>query len=246
MGLADVNEAHPLKKTRCYGLARGLLGRDKTNPTIWAGAIMRASEIPKLIATSKCGEMRMQNKTIADLADRWLDEDRDLTDLEQTVLRSAIDKRAVSRNANEAYEKGLTFGERVADEIARVGGSWTFIFAAFAFLLLWTIGNSLLLGRDQFDPYPYILLNLVLSMLAALQAPVIMMSQNRQAARDRLDAAHDYQVNLKAEIEILALHDKLDELRRQEILQIRDQLTELRSYLQRIEKRAVAGSRPEY
>ncbi|WP_248448567.1 DUF1003 domain-containing protein [Sinorhizobium meliloti] len=188
----------------------------------------------------------MQNKTIADLADRWLDEDRDLTDLEQTVLRSAIDKRAVSRNANEAYEKGLTFGERVADEIARVGGSWTFIFAAFAFLLLWTIGNSLLLGRDQFDPYPYILLNLVLSMLAALQAPVIMMSQNRQAARDRLDAAHDYQVNLKAEIEILALHDKLDELRRQEILQIRDQLTELASHLQRIEKRAVAGSRPEY
>ncbi|YCI06006.1 DUF1003 domain-containing protein (plasmid) [Ensifer sp. D2-11] len=188
----------------------------------------------------------MQNKTIAELADRWLDEDPgDLTELEQTVLRSAIEKRAVSRDRNEAYEKELTFGERVADEIARVGGSWTFIFTAFALLLLWTVGNSLLLGRNQFDPYPYILLNLVLSMLAALQAPVIMMSQNRQAARDRLDAAHDYQVNLKAEIEILAMHDKLDELRRNEILPIRDQLTELARHLQRIEKSTLAGSRPE-
>ncbi|AFL54141.1 putative membrane protein [Sinorhizobium fredii] len=188
----------------------------------------------------------MQNKTITELADRWMDEDPgDLTELEQTVLQSAIEKRAVSRDRNEAYEKELTFGERVADAIARVGGSWTFIFAALAFLLLWTVGNSLLLGRDQFDPYPYILLNLVLSMLAALQAPVIMMSQNRQAARDRLDAAHDYQVNLKAEIEILALHDKLDELRRNEILQIRDQLTELATHLQRIDKNAIAGSRPE-
>jgi uncharacterized membrane protein len=187
----------------------------------------------------------MQNKTIAELADRWLDEDPgDLTELEQRVLRSAIEKRAVSTDRNEAYDKDLTFGERVADEIARVGGSWTFIFAALGFLLLWTVGNSLL-GPDQFDPYPYILLNLVLSMLAALQAPVIMMSQNRQAARDRLDAAHDYQVNLKAEIEILALHDKLDEMRRKEILQIRDQLTELASQLQRVEKSAAAGSRPE-
>lgn len=188
----------------------------------------------------------MQNKTIAELADRWLDEDPgDLSELEQRVLRSALEKRAVSTDRNEAFDRELTFGERVADEIARVGGSWTFIFAAFAFLLLWTVGNSLLLGRDQFDPYPYILLNLVLSMLAALQAPVIMMSQNRQAARDRLDAAHDYQVNLKAEIEILALHDKLDELRRKEILQIRDQLAELASHLQRIEEGAAAESRPE-
>ncbi|MDX0463731.1 DUF1003 domain-containing protein [Sinorhizobium medicae] len=186
---------------------------------------MRASDLP------------LKNESIAELADRWLDEEPgDLTELEQRVLRSAIAKRAVSTDRNEAYDKELTVGERVADGIARIGGSWMFIFAALGFLLLWTVANSLLLGRDQFDPYPYILLNLLLSMLAALQAPVIMMSQNRQAARDRMDAAHDYQVNLKAEIEILALHDKLDEMRLKEILQIRDQLTGLTNQSQRIEK----------
>ncbi|WP_033055841.1 DUF1003 domain-containing protein [Sinorhizobium meliloti] len=195
---------------------------------------MRASDLP------------LKNESIAELADRWLDEEPgDLTELEQRVLRSAIEKRAVSTDRNEAYDKELTVGERVADGIARIGGSWMFIFAALGFLLLWTVTNSLLLGHDQFDPYPYILLNLLLSMLAALQAPVIMMSQNRQAARDRMDAAHDYQVNLKAEIEILALHDKLDEMRLKEILQIRDQLTDLTNQLQRIEKSTHSGSPPK-
>ncbi|MGH0224833.1 DUF1003 domain-containing protein [Sinorhizobium meliloti] len=195
---------------------------------------MRASDLPP------------KNESIAELADRWLDEEPgDLTELEQRVLRSAIEKRAVSTDRNEAYDKELTVGERVADGIARIGGSWMFIFAALGFLLLWTVTNSLLLGHDRFDPYPYILLNLLLSMLAALQAPVIMMSQNRQAARDRMDAAHDYQVNLKAEIEILALHDKLDEMRLKEILQIRDQLTDLTNQLQRIEKSTHFGSPPK-
>jgi uncharacterized membrane protein len=123
----------------------------------------------------------------------------------------------VSRNTNEEFSETLTFGERVADKVATFGGSWTFIGLFAGTMLLWVILNSFLLVRqgNTFDPYPYILLNLCLSMLAAIQAPVIMMSQNRQAAKDRLDAENDYKVNLKAEIEILSLHEKLDNLREQ-------------------------------
>src|SRR6185295_10578400 len=108
-----------------------------------------------------------------------------------------------------------TFGERLADRIAAFGGSWTFLLLFLVVLVSWVGLNSLVLARrhEAFDPYPYILLNLFLSMIAALQAPIIMMSQNRQAAKDRLDAAHDYEVNLKAELEILSLHEKVDELR---------------------------------
>jgi uncharacterized membrane protein len=105
--------------------------------------------------------------------------------------------------------------QRLADRVAAFGGSWTFIIIFAAILLAWVLLNTLILARYRasFDPYPYILLNLFLSMLAAVQAPVILMSQNRQGVKDRLDAAHDYEVNLKAELEILNLHEKLDELR---------------------------------
>ncbi len=107
----------------------------------------------------------------------------------------------------------MTFGDRVADRVAAFGGSWGFIFVSVALITVWLWFNSIM--TKAFDPYPFILLNLVLSCLAALQAPVIMMSQNRQAAHDRLDAQHDYEVNTKAEMEILGLHAKLDELRDQ-------------------------------
>ena len=134
---------------------------------------------------------------------------------ERQVIEAVIHRHNISRNVNQEFADSRTSGERVADRIAAFGGSWTFILIFGVVLLGWVAMNSLLLaGRgDAFDPYPYILLNLVLSMLAAIQAPVIMMSQNRQGARDRMDAAHDYQVNLKAEIEIRRLHEKLDELR---------------------------------
>jgi uncharacterized membrane protein len=130
-------------------------------------------------------------------------------------LSEALRHARVARNAHDEYLAGRTFGERLADRIASFGGSWTFILLFFAFLLVWTGLNSVLLAprREAFDPYPYIFLNLMLSMLAALQAPVIMMSQHRQTVRDRLEAQTDYEVNLKAEIEIRALHDKLDALR---------------------------------
>jgi uncharacterized membrane protein len=121
-------------------------------------------------------------------------------------------------NPNDVVEESETFGERVADGVAKFGGSWSFIFCFAGFLLIWVLLNTvLILGRakgEPFDPYPFILLNLFLSMLAAIQAPVIMMSQNRQDAKDRIRSELDYQVNLKAELGIMQLHEKFDELRR--------------------------------
>ncbi|KAK0351431.1 hypothetical protein LTR94_024977, partial [Friedmanniomyces endolithicus] len=121
-----------------------------------------------------------------------------------SAIRRVAERRAVSQDINETFDGGQTFGERLADRVAAFGGSWTFLIAFGLFLMVWT-GANLLLGRDGFDPYPFIFLNLMLSMVAAAQAPIIMMSQNRQAQKDRLDAGNDYQVNLKAEIEIMAL-----------------------------------------
>ncbi|HAO98744.1 MAG TPA: hypothetical protein DCQ83_01730 [Fibrobacteres bacterium] len=147
-----------------------------------------------------------------------------LTDHEKQVLRQLADRKHVSRNTNREFTEKLTLGQRLADKMAAFGGSWTFIFIFAAVLLTWVVLNSLILVHSGkfFDPYPYILLNLFLSMLAALQAPVIMMSQNRLAAKDRLDAAHDYEVNLKAELEILALHEKLDALREKQWTELID------------------------
>jgi uncharacterized membrane protein len=134
---------------------------------------------------------------------------------EQEVVQRFIARAHVSRDTTREFEGDRTFGQRVADRVARFGGSWTFILLFAGVLVAWVVLNSLVLARhgEAFDPYPYILLNLFLSMIAALQAPIIMMSQNRQAAKDRLEAAHDYEVNLKAELEILSLHEKLDQLR---------------------------------
>ncbi len=142
-----------------------------------------------------------------------------------------------------------TFWEKLADHVARIGGSWGFIGAFFLFLLVWVGVNVVVLGRyiaKPFDPYPFIFLNLMLSMLAAIQAPVIMMSQNRAAAKDRLQAEHDYKVNLRAELEIMRLHDKLDELRSREIEALLAQQTEsldlLKQEVVRLQSRAEAAT----
>ncbi len=133
---------------------------------------------------------------------------------EKSVIEKLLSKRTISRNKNEEFCEQRSFGEKIADSVAKFGGSWTFILIFCGILVSWVILNTfILVNPNVFDPYPYILLNLFLSMLAAIQAPIIMMSQNRQAARDRLDAAHDYEVNLKAELEIMSLHQKVDELR---------------------------------
>lgn len=142
---------------------------------------------------------------------------RELSPHERRILDAILEKTAISRDVHQEMEEQRTLGQRVADRIAGFGGSWTFILCCLGFLAVWIAVNSLVLPDDRvFDPYPFILLNLGLSMLAALQAPVILMSQNRQATRDRTEAAHDYEVNLKAELEIRRLHEKLDELREQQ------------------------------
>jgi uncharacterized membrane protein len=136
----------------------------------------------------------------------------ELNALEREVLESMQQHEILSRDPNEELETAYTFGQRLADRIASVGGSWRFIISFMIVLAAWIGVNSWLLATRPFDPFPYILLNLVLSCLASIQAPVIMMSQNRQEARDRLHAQRDYQVNLKAELEIRMLHQKLDHL----------------------------------
>jgi len=176
------------------------------------------------------------HKTLAELAGQWLGRKPEALSAEETsALQSAIDRQTISRDVNVDVASQENFGDRIADSIARVGGSWSFIVGFILFLIVWTIGNAWLLGHQGFDPYPFIFLNLILSMIAALQAPVIMMSQNRQSARDRIDAAHDYEVNLKAEIEIMALHEKLDEMRHSQIMQVREEIEKFASQLDRIE-----------
>ncbi len=138
-----------------------------------------------------------------------------LSEREQRIILRVAKRRHVSRDMNSVLEQQQTFGERLADRVAQFGGSWTFITVFMGMLVAWVVVNTVVLTRfgGAFDPYPYIFLNLILSMVAALQAPVILMSQNRQAARDRLAASLDYEVNLKAEMEIMALHEKLDRIR---------------------------------
>jgi uncharacterized membrane protein len=133
-----------------------------------------------------------------------------LSQLEQDVIQSLHEQEILAANTNIQFDRNLTFGERLADQIADLGGSWTFILCFAAVLAGWISFNSWLGTAKPFDPFPFILLNLVLSCLAAVQAPVIMMSQNRQEAKDRMRAEHDYCINLKAELEIRHLHAKLD------------------------------------
>jgi len=136
----------------------------------------------------------------------------ELSSLEQEVVRSLQEHEILASNVDEEFEQHWTFGERLADKIAAFGGSWTFLICFAIFLLIWVAMNSLVLLWRPLDPYPFIFLNLILSCLAAVQAPVIMMSQNRQEAKDRVRSQHDYQINLKAELEIRHLHEKVDHL----------------------------------
>lgn len=142
------------------------------------------------------------------------------TAVERAVLTQLHGRQRTNVSPADRPGDDRSFGERVADNVARFGGSWTFIASFGLFLALWVVSNVWLLRTHPFDPYPFIFLNLLLSMLAALQAPVIMMSQNRQAIRDRAAAEHDYAVNLKAELEIMALHDKFDQLRSEQLTRI--------------------------
>ncbi|MBW8787214.1 MULTISPECIES: DUF1003 domain-containing protein [Rhizobium] len=151
----------------------------------------------------------------------------ELGDVEKRVLAKAHQRKVISTDVNAAFSAEASFGERIADSIARIGGSWSFIIAFFVFLTAWTVINTIILVSGAFDPYPFVFLNLILSMLAAIQAPIIMMSQNRQAERDRFEAAKDYEVNLKAELEVLSLHQKID-------MRVLTELTALREDVARL------------
>jgi uncharacterized membrane protein len=173
------------------------------------------------------------NRFRAEYVQNVIKQDRgELSALEEEVVRSLTEQELLSKNINVEYDRQRTLGERWADELANFGGSWRFIAIFCGVLFLWVVMNTALIIWKPFDPYPFIFLNLVLSCLAAIQAPVILMSQNREEERDRLQAEHDYRVNLKAELEIRHLHEKMDHLlmnqwqRLMEIQQIQLELME--------------------
>lgn len=160
------------------------------------------------------------NQKVRELAEHLLQTGfEDLPERERRVISRIAKRLQISQNLNRVFDERLTFGQRMSDRLSAFGGSWTFIILFAVVLAVWIVLNSVLLVSWQgvFDPYPYVFLNLILSMLAAIQAPIIMMSQNRQAAKDRLAASNDYEVNLKAELEILRLHEKMDELRQSQL-----------------------------
>lgn len=178
---------------------------------------------------------RIRTRYIAQLMEKDLGE---LDELEREVMRSLQDHALLSENIYEQYDSQLGLGDRIADKVAEFGGSWRFIISFSVLLALWIILNTFILLQRPFDPYPYILLNLVLSLLAAFQAPVIMMSQNRQEERDRLRAENDYQVNLKAELEIRVISEKLDQILHHELPRLLEIQTLQADMLSDLQKRS--------
>jgi len=160
------------------------------------------------------------DKKVRDTAEKLFNAEYEkLSRHEKHVAHHITERTPISTNVIQDYSEQLTFGQRMADKVASFGGSWAFIIIFMIVLVGWIVLNSFILIKlrnGSFDPYPYIFLNLILSMLAAIQAPIIMMSQNRQAYKDRLSAEHDYEVNLKAELEIIALHEKVDSLKQEQ------------------------------
>jgi uncharacterized membrane protein len=192
-------------------------GKEAREPMLFGSvrpaiAELMSAEHPNLTAGDTiCGHHVSDYRTryVAGLLER---ERGELSELEKQVVESLAREETVARDVEAAWEHHRTTGEVVADVVADFGGSWTFIGIFFAVLMVWMTFNVWAVSREVFDPYPFILLNLVLSCLAAIQAPIIMMSQKRQEAKDRLRSENDYRVNLKAELEIRNLHEKMDHL----------------------------------
>ena len=174
------------------------------------------------IATSACGAVlvvmasRLVRRRLAPRLEAQLQARlQQIADLERSMIDQILRSSLIHRDPERSYRQQQTLGERLADRVATFGGSWTFLGCFAAFMLAWMFVNTEKVAPA--DPYPFILLNLILSCIAAVQAPIIMMSQNRQAAKDRFDARQDYEVNLRAETQIAALHAKLDETRTSDI-----------------------------
>lgn len=194
---------------------------------------------PEIVAAARIGEASpeallcrpcLAHARAAHFRERLEAERGALGELELEVARRAGEQGTIATNVDREFEASATPGQRAADVVARVGGSWGFVAAFLVVLAVWMAANSLVLAAGAFDPYPYILLNLVLSTLAAVQAPIILMSQNRAAERDRAQATQDYRVDLKAELEVAALHEKLDLLlhhKWESLLELQEAQTEL-------------------
>lgn len=174
------------------------------------------------------------------ISEKLIHEVGDLNDLKVQVLESIKKSELISSDTLNDTKTKDSFSEKIADKVADFGGSWTFILSFLGFLLLWIAVNVILFANKGFDPYPFILLNLILSCVAALQAPIIMMSQNRQEVKDRDRAKNDYMINLKSELEIRILHEKIDHLimhQQQELLEIQKVQTDLmQTILEEIKK----------
>ncbi|HWZ22322.1 MAG TPA: DUF1003 domain-containing protein [Cytophagaceae bacterium] len=172
----------------------------------------------------------INNTTLNEYRKKYLEtiikeEFKDLDRMEKDVISSITKNEILSTNIEDDMEQTLSSGQRVADKIASFGGSWTFITLFFAFIIIWILMNIWLLSTKPFDPYPFILLNLLLSCIAAIQAPIIMMSQNRKEEKDRGRSENDFKVNLKAELEIRLLHEKVDHMimhQNQKLLEIQE------------------------
>ena len=194
-------------------------------------AFIRTSS-PESVRDGSIGEQDLNRLRMEYVAGVLQEELGELSTLDQQVIESMRERELLSANIDAEFERRLSLGEWCADKIAQFGGSWKFIIIFGVILITWIATNGFLLANRGFDPYPFILLNLVLSCIAALQAPIIMMSQNRTEERDRLRAENDYKINLKAELEIRHLHEKLDHLLRSqysrlfEIQQIQIELLE--------------------
>jgi len=177
------------------------------------------------------------DKKVRDTAEKcFSSEYENLTEQEKHVAYHITQRTPISTNIIQGFSEQMTLGQKMADKVASFGGSWVFISIFACVMVIWIILNSFILIKlnSSFDPYPYILLNLVLSMLAAIQAPIILMSQNRQAYKDRLSAEHDYEVDLKAELEIISLHEKVDSLKQEqwkELISIQQEQLSLLSQL---------------
>lgn len=175
-----------------------------------------------------------------------------LEKLHDIVRKSFEEEKLITENLINPTDEYLNKGQMISDKVARFGGSWSFIMIFTGVLIVWIIYNSMMAKQDQFDPYPFILMNLVLSCLAALQAPIIMMSQNRQEEKDRKRAENDYLVNLKAELEIRSLHKKIDVLLEEEVKQLFDSqvnhlklLKQLSEHVDQMEKELKQKKSPE-
>lgn len=169
-------------------------------------------DIPDWADTDAICKQDLDNYRFKELHQVLEEEKGELEKLETEVLNSIKNNELISSNTHEEYTNKISFGDKIADAVAKFAGSWSFILSFFMILFSWVVLNAFIILKQPFDPYPFILLNLILSCLAAIQAPVIIMSQNRQESKDRLRAENDYKINLKSEIEIRTLHEKVDHL----------------------------------